>query len=86
MDKLEMTRSTELKLSLSIVLTVLMITAGVVGAHFMGIAAVEAQSKKYTDDRVDDLRKELSNRLKEIHNQTIDNGKAVVRIETKIGR
>jgi uncharacterized protein involved in cysteine biosynthesis len=82
----EMTRTQEMKLSLSIVIMILMMTGGVIAAHFMGIAAAETKSKEYTETKVSNLRLEMTEKLQRIHQQSIDNGKAIVRIETKLER
>jgi hypothetical protein len=81
-----MTKKDELKLSIGLVLTILFMASSVVAAHFIGINSVEASGKSYTDTKVDNLRQEMISDLKDIHIQTIKNGKAIIRLETKIER
>ena len=79
-----MTKTQELKFSLSIVITILLITASVVAAHFVGIASAKESSKEYTDKSLKDIKLELMETLKSIRVQVIENGKMIIRLETKI--
>ena len=80
-----MTKRTELQLSLGIVITVMLMVSGIAATHFLGIAAAESNANYYTDKRVDRLKGDLKDILIKINKNLEEQGKAIVRIETKMG-
>lgn len=47
-----------LKLELKVVLTILILVAGVIAAHFAGVASAERASNTYTDKKILEIREE----------------------------